>query len=108
MAIANALLVDTDLAMDPSYQNAVEDFYQAQVRDVKFARDSKAIAQNVNNWVNEKTNGMISILVDSLDSTSVLVILNAVYFKGMWRFPFDVVNTKNKLFFNDGVGSKAV
>lgn len=108
MAIANGLLVDTDLGMDPAFQKAVEDLYQAQVRNVKFERDSETIAQDMNNWVNKKTNGMISMLVDSLDSSSVLVILNAVYFKGMWRFPFDVADTKNKLFFNEGIISKAV
>lgn len=50
----------------------------------------------INRWVNEVTNGKISSLVDSESlSTAVMLLINAVYFRGLWRFPFEETVTKD-------------
>ena len=39
----------------------------------------------VNSWVNEKTHGKIIKILDKLDANTVMILLNAVYFKGIWE-----------------------
>lgn len=47
-------------------------------------------AMNINNWVKEITNNKISQLVDAnAIKSSVVLLLNAIYFKGLWKLPFN-------------------
>merc|ERR1712066_746782 len=41
-----------------------------------------------NQWVSDKTNGLIPSLVDSLDPQTAIFIANALYFKDKWLYPF--------------------
>ena len=43
----------------------------------------------VNSWVDKATNGKISKLIDQIDSSNVMFIINAIYFKGGWVDKFD-------------------
>ena len=56
---------------------------------MNFARDSGEIETNVNAWVADKTNGIIPEILPegSLNVDTILVLLNAVYFKGEWNKP---------------------
>ena len=60
---------------------------------MNFARDAGRIAANVNAWVADKTNGMISEILSegSLNDRTLLVLLNAVYFKGEWNRTYIVI-----------------
>ena len=51
-----------------------------------FSSDTKEIEASVNAWVADKTHGMIPEILPkgSLDRDTILVLLNAVYFKGEW------------------------
>jgi serpin B len=53
--------------------------------------------------VSDKTGGLIKEIIeaDSLDGLSRLVMVNAIYFKGKWRYPFDAKETETKPFHVD-------
>ena len=57
--------------------------YETEIDSVDFADHNANIEAEVNAWVDEKTNGMIPKLLDegSLDDSTILVLLNAVYLK---------------------------
>jgi len=53
--------------------------------------------------VDEKTRGKITKLFDSVDGSLVMLLINAVYFKGDWTYRFDEKSTYNGPFkFPDG------
>jgi serpin B len=52
----------------------------------------------INGWVNQKTEGKIEKILEGLESDSVCVLLNAVYFKGTWERPFKKNNTRDAPF----------
>lgn len=53
----------------------------------------------IDQFVNEKTNGLIKdMLVGDIDPLVVGVLVNAVYFKGSWMEKFDEVKTYEKVF----------
>ncbi len=60
-------------------------------------------AQQVNNWCSEKTHGKINKILDRLDDKIIILLLNAVYFKGEWDTEFKKSSTKEKPFYNFGL-----
>ena len=56
----------------------------------------------VNGWCSNKTHGKIPHLLDELSEETLLIILNAIYFKGEWRLPFEEEATTKLPFYNFG------
>jgi serine protease inhibitor len=53
----------------------------------------------INSWVSDKTNGLITKLVDApFDPETVMVLINALYFKGDWTQAFDPKRTHDGAF----------
>ena len=44
--------------------------------------------EQVNNWCKNKTHGKIDKILDELEPNTLMIILNAVYFKGEWEKKF--------------------
>lgn len=74
--------------------------YSAEMYPSDF--DQAGINQ-MNQWVSQKTEGKIPNIINSLDPSSRLVLINAVYFKGDWVDKYN--NTVNRTFTKAG-GSK--
>jgi serpin B len=80
---ANALMLGKagGEIVDPSYAALLRDKYAAEIFH------AAEIAQ-VNAWVSWRTEGKIAKLFDRLDPDTVLVLVNAVYFKATWQSTF--------------------
>ena len=82
--IANALVLTGGRVSD-SYQNILKTYYDAEI-----FRGSLGV---INGWVKQKTEGKIDTILEQLSANSVCVILNAIYFKGVWDTQFDKNST---------------
>jgi serpin B len=87
--IANGLCL-TGGDVSAEYKALLRNAYQAELFDGGVDR--------INAWVLDRTEGKIDRLIDSLDPNSVCVLLNAIYFKGMWESQFKKDNTRNAPF----------
>ena len=56
----------------------------------------------VNDWCKNKTHGKIDKILDKLDPDVLIIILNAVYFKGEWKLKFEEHSTRKLPFYNLG------
>ena len=65
-------------------------------------------AEQVNNWCSNKTHGKINKILDQLDPSTLMIILNAVYFKGEWVSKFKPFSTKKLPFYNLGKEEKEI
>ena len=83
LRVANALMLTKP-------GNAISESYIAVLRE-KYAAEvfQGADLATVNGWVNEKTSGKIGSILDQLDAMTVLVLLDAIYFKARWQATFD-------------------
>ena len=65
--------------------------YGAGMYAVNFESDFEEIRQEINKWVESRTEDRIQDLLpeDSLDSDTRFVLVNAIYFFGSWQHPFD-------------------
>ncbi|KAK2827945.1 hypothetical protein Q5P01_018979 [Channa striata] len=64
--------------------------------------------EEVNQWVENVTNGHIPNFLESIPHDVVLMLMNAVYFKGEWRTRFDPHVTSKGVFYLDNQNSVSV
>ena len=64
--------------------------------------------KQVNDWCSKKTHGKITEILDELSPATVMLLLNAVYFRGEWTYPFNPEKTKGGVFYNFGKEEKKV
>jgi len=62
----------------------------------------------VNEWCYNKTHGKIDKILKELDPFTLIILINAVYFKGEWRSKFQSTLTKPLPFYNLGSEEKNV
>ena len=110
--IANYLLIKEqsgDNEVLNQFTSDLQSFYSAQIDDVNFATNGDAIQQQVNEWAEKETHGLIKdLLQQPPDPLTAAMIVNAVYFKGQWVWPFPEILTKKGQFYNNGVTSVEV
>ena len=58
--------------------------------------------EQVNNWCSENTHGKIEKIIEELSPETVMILLNAVYFKGKWIRPFEKESNQKLYFYNLG------
>ena len=93
--IANAVWVQKGYAFQENYLNRVKTSYGAEARSADLS--SQAFVEEINGWVDQKTNGMIKgIYQNPPEANSVLV--NAIYFNGGWMDEFNPEYTKEENF----------
>jgi serpin B len=101
---ANALWKEKDYPFLEEYLNFINNYYMGEATNVDFSKPDKA-AEIINLWVEENTGGKIQDMLSSGDisPSTVLILSNAIYFKGLWMKKFDVENTVDRDFeFNIG------
>uniref|UniRef100_A0ACD6A5D3 Uncharacterized protein n=1 Tax=Avena sativa TaxID=4498 RepID=A0ACD6A5D3_AVESA len=97
VAFANGLFVDTSTPLKPSFMETAVDKYKAETHSVDFQTKAAEVAGQVNSWVEKLTSGLIKEILPggSVDSSTRLVLGNALYFKGAWTEEFDASKTKD-------------
>ena len=79
----------------------LEDFSNIALKYLAPIEPLKSVEQ-VNNWCSNKTHGKINKILDQLDPNTLIMILNAVYFKGEWTSKFKSYATRKLPFYNLG------
>lgn len=100
VTVANAVFVKNGFKMEVPFVTRNKDVFQCEVRNADF-EDPASACDSINLWVRNETRGMIDSLLspDLLDSVLTrLVLVNAVYFKGLWKSRFQPENTKKRTF----------
>ncbi len=99
--MANGAWVQEDYALYHSYRYLVEDIFDASVHRGDFLQRSEAIRQEINGWVEQKTRQRIKDLLPphSLDPSTKMVLVNALYFHGQWDKEFNTSLTQKEPFF---------
>uniref|UniRef100_A0A665U266 Serpin domain-containing protein n=1 Tax=Echeneis naucrates TaxID=173247 RepID=A0A665U266_ECHNA len=83
---ANRLFGEKSLVFNETYQNISENSVLQE--------DPEGARATINDWISNKTENRIqdTLPPGSLDSTTVLVLVNTIYFKGQWKNKFDSHN----------------
>jgi len=89
-----------------SFLHSVGTSYDSEM----FTRDfsNPRTVSEVNDWVNKQTAGKIKQIMNDMSPELVMLLINAIYFKGTWKTEFDKAKTQQQDFFlGDGSSVKA-
>lgn len=87
-----------------SFSDAVKSVYNSELRILDFRAEPAKAADEINKWVNDKTNGRIKQLIaGSADTRTRVILANALYFKAGWQHTFFPGVTQKKSFYTNGL-----
>ena len=106
LSVADSLWTDhRRVTLKPEFVSAARHWYDAEIEELDFG--SPQTPARINGWVDKQTRGKIRHLVDSITPDEVALLLNAIYFKGLWAHKFDKANTHQSDFtLADGAAKK--
>ena len=101
IAIANSIWSRQGVVFNPSFLERNREFYEAEIESLNFS-DPQAL-EVINGWVETNTNGKIKQILQRIDPRTLIVLINAIYFKGSWQQEFDKSATRDGIFYlSDG------
>lgn len=93
LTIANSIWAKQGVPFLDSFLQQTHDWYHAPARSVDL--NSQEAVDEINAWVAGATNNKIPRMLSKPPSDSaVMLLLNAVYFKGLWQDRFDTAATR--------------
>ncbi len=90
--LANTSWLEEGMRIRRDYKSRVQETFGARIENVRF--DESDMANAINGWVAESTEGRITDLVTPDEFAGLVALMvNTAYFKGEWSDPFDPVET---------------
>ena len=97
---ANNVFVAEKYKILDEYKESLRRIFHSDLSPVDFT-DTEVASKKINSWVKNMTNEKIKELVDPSGLNGiVMVLVNAIYFKGEWVTKFDSKNTVKREFFS--------
>jgi serpin B len=100
LQVANALWTQMGLATLPAFQATVKTLYGAGLTPLDFRGAPEKARMTINAWVEQQTRDRIKDLIPEgvLTPDTRVVLTNAIYFKGKWKYAFPEAATRNDTF----------
>nr|XP_019584925.1 PREDICTED: serpin B13 [Rhinolophus sinicus] len=110
LKITNRLFGEKTYLFLQKYLDYVEKYYHASLEPVDFVNAADESRKKINSWVESQTHETIKDLFPdvSLSSSTKLVLVNIMYFKGQWDREFKKENTKEEEFWLNKRTKKSV
>ncbi|NP_001026812.1 leukocyte elastase inhibitor A [Rattus norvegicus] len=110
LKLANRLYGEKTYNFLPEFLTSTQKMYGADLAPVDFQHASEDARKEINQWVKGQTEGKIPELlaVGVVDSMTKLVLVNAIYFKGMWEEKFMKQDTTDAPFRLNKKNTKSV
>lgn len=98
---AMGVWVDSSLVLKPAFATVAASKYNAEARAISFRNTPAQARAEINEWFESKTGGHFQgLLPESYISASTLLVLaNALYFRGYWYDPFFPEMTRDGTFY---------
>ena len=92
LQMANMLFCSSSCPLKAAYASAVVGRHRATAENVDFG--DSATKRMINQRIEKSTSGLIKDCVKKLDAKTVCVLVNTMYFKGVWKMQFNKKNTQ--------------
>jgi serpin B len=94
--IANSVWYRNSFSVEKSFLDVLKASFNATVSAEDF--NNTATVGKINTWASDNTNGKIQKVLEQIEPSQVMFLINALYFKGDWKIPFKVENTREENF----------
>lgn len=98
LAIADSIWMDDEFepAVNDAFLETMVTYYESELFTVDF--QAPETLDEVNGWIEDNTNGKIKDMLDQIPAAAVMYLINALYFKADWTYPFDPQDTQKEDF----------
>lgn len=90
--ITNAVVLDCNLELEDEYEKNAGDYFDAFIATLDF-EDKEGSLKALNNWILERTCGLINDMLSELPDNTAAAIINTIYFNDEWVVPFNAFKT---------------
>ncbi|XP_040262663.1 antithrombin-III isoform X2 [Bufo bufo] len=96
----NRLFGEKSLTFNQTYQDISEAVYGAKLWPLNFKEKAELSREIINNWVANKTEKKITDVIPegAITEDTILILVNVIYFKGLWKSKFESINTDHAEF----------
>ena len=95
LTMANSLWYEENLKINENFTKGAENTFGLQLKSINFNLEDSS--DKINEWISEKTNGLISQLIQDLSPDTKIFLANALHFKDKWLVPFQDENLEGEL-----------
>jgi serine protease inhibitor len=96
ISIANSVWIENNFVVKKPFTDVLTGFYGAESKS--FDISDATVPSQINSWIENKTNGLIKDMIDKLNDNTVMLLINAIYFKGKWKVEFNKNATSDRTF----------
>ncbi|QDH79492.1 serpin family protein [Echinicola soli] len=97
--VANGIWYKENLTVKEAFQEIVQQHYFAALSGLNMANPNSV--DIINNWIEDHTNNLIQNMLDKIHDDAVMYLVNAIYFKGDWKYQFEKSATEQAPFHVD-------
>ncbi|KAK8762423.1 hypothetical protein V5799_026314 [Amblyomma americanum] len=108
--VANRMYCEREFPVLKEFLDLLEECYATSIESVDFRNNAEKVSLEINAWVEQVTASKIKDLLPSgiLTSATIFVLVNAIYFKGLWQDPFNTFSTHSHEFYVHSKSKKTV
>lgn len=103
--IANSIWQDKNFTSEQTFIDNLTSSFKARLYNEDFG--NPATVEKINKWASDNTNAKIKKILEQIEPSQVMFLINALYFKGDWTREFKTENTQ-KAEFNGTKATKMV
>ncbi|XP_077336696.1 alpha-2-antiplasmin [Lithobates pipiens] len=97
LSIASCMYVDKSFKIKKEFLTKSEKLYRS--KPVYLGPSMSQNLESINEWVSNATKGKITDFLSNISEKVVLILLNAIHFKGFWKNKFDPRKTSEDTFY---------
>ena len=100
LSVANRLFASDRFTILQKYVTDTLTYYGSEVQRLDFTTQAEQSRVLINNWISTQTHDKIRDMIPKrfINGNTIMVLANAIYFKGMWKRKFDARRTMKKNF----------
>ena len=100
LSVTNRLFASDRFTILQKYFTDSLTYYGSEVQRLDFTTQAEQSRVLINNWISTQTHDKIRDMMPkgSINGNTIMVLANAIYFKGMWKRKFDAWRTIKKNF----------
>ena len=106
LAIANSIWYILGYKVKEDFIERNRKYFDSEVNEIDFA--APEAVDTINSWIEDATKGKIEKMLTYIPDDAVMYLINAIYFKGNWTYPFEESLTSDDDFYLLDVTTKKV
>jgi serine protease inhibitor len=99
LEIANSIWYNDGFPVKQDFIDLNSNYFEAQVKELDFSKASAL--KTINDWVSNNTNEKIDKILESINSNTMMILINAIYFNCVWEVEFDPKETYDAPFYKE-------